>query len=153
LGGRRGGSRQRILGSGGGSGRGGGGGGGGGSIGKKLEKGTGEAVATAAFAAIATANPAIAIMYAAYQVASYTYPIAKEGIKEYNKSGDKDQAVEKMKQETIRQTGKAVTDATVDAVAGAAVRGAMGSAKVAGNQTITSFVQTAVSETISEAIS
>jgi hypothetical protein len=92
-------------------------------------------------------------MYAAYQVASYTYPIAKEGIKEYSKSGDKDLAVDKMKEETIRQTGRAVTDATVDAVAGAAVRGAMSSAKVPGNQTITAFVQTAVSETISEAIS
>ena len=151
MGGRRGGSRQRILGSGGGGS--GGGGGGGGSIGRKLEKGTSEAVATAAFAAIATANPAVAIMYTAYQAASYTYPIAKEGIKEYTKSGDKEQAVEKMKAETIRQTGKAVTDLTVAAVAGAAVRGAMSSAKVTGNQTITTFVQTAVSETISEAIS
>lgn len=146
MGGRRGGSVQRLLGS-------GGGGAGAGSIGSKLERGTGEAVATAAFAAIATANPAVAIMYAAYQVASYTYPIAKEGIKEYNKSGDKDQAVEKMKQETVRQTGKAVTDVTVDAVAGSAVRGAMKSAKIPGNEAITSFVQTAVSDTISEAIS
>lgn len=152
MGGRRGGSSRRILGSGGG-GSAGGGVGGGRSISQKLDEGTGEAVATAAFAAIATANPAVAIMYAAYQVATYTYPIAKEGIKEYSKSRDKDVAVNKMKEETIRQTGRAVTDATVDAVAGAAVRGAMSSTKVSGDQTITTFVQTAVSDTISEAIS
>lgn len=146
MGGRRGGSRKKILGS-------GGGGGGGGSIGRKLEKGTSKSVAIAAFAAIATANPAVAIMYAAYQVATYTYPIAKEGISEYSKSGDSERAVDKMKQETIRQTGKAVTDATVDAVAGAAVRGAISSTGIAANQTATTFVQTAITETISEAIS
>jgi hypothetical protein len=162
LGGRRGGSRKTILGSGGGgggrrsNGRGGGAGatgGGGGSIGKKLEKGTTQAVAVAAFAAVATANPAVGVMYAAYQVASYTYPIAKQGMSEYSRSHNTDRAVDKMKSETIHQTGRAVTDATVDAVAGAAVRGAMSSVGVGSNKVATTFVQTAVTETISEVIS
>lgn len=92
-------------------------------------------------------------MYAAYQVASYTYPIAKQGMSEYSRSHNTDRAVDKMKQETIRQTGRAVTDATVDAVAGTAVRGAMSSAGVGSNRVATTFVQTAVSETIGEMIS
>jgi len=58
-----------------------------------------------------------------------------------------------MKRETIRQTGKAVTDATVDAVAGTAVRGAMSSTGIGGNKAATTFVQTAVTETISEVVS
>ena len=162
MGGRRGGSRKTILGSGGGGGstggnRGhvvpGGGGGGGGSIGKKLEKGTTQAVAEAAFAAVATANPAVGVMYAAYQVASYTYPIAKQGMSEYSRSHNTDRAVDKMKRETVGQTGRAVTDATVDAVAGAAVRGAMSSAGVGSNKVATTFVQAAITETISEVIS
>jgi hypothetical protein len=160
LGGRRGGSRKTILGSGGGGGGGGrgrghssAGSGGGGSIGQKLEKGTTQAVAVAAFAAVATANPAVGVMYAAYQVASYTYPIAKQGMSEYSRSHNTDRAVDKMKHETIHQTGRAVTDATIDAVAGAAVRGAMSSAGVGSNKVATTFVQTAVTETISEVIS
>lgn len=107
----------------------------------------------AAFAAVATANPAVGVIYAAYQVASYTYPIAKQGMSEYSRSHNSDKAINKMKQETIHQTGRAVTDATVDAVAGAAVRGAMSSAGMGGNRVATTFVQTAVTETLSEVIS
>lgn len=45
----------------------------------KLEKGTSKAVAVATFAAIAEVNPAVGILYAAYQVADYTYPIVRGG--------------------------------------------------------------------------
>lgn len=156
MGGRRGGSRQQLLGKGGrrgGGGGGGGGEGGGGSVTKKLEKEGSNAVAIAAFAAAAQAVPVVGILYAAYQVGKYTYPIAKEGVAEYARTGDSNRAVEAMAKETVRQTGKAVVEATVSSVAGAATHGALGSAGIKADKTATTFVQAAVSQVIGDAIS
>jgi hypothetical protein len=160
MGGRRGGSRQELLGKGrggrGGGGRGsggGGGGGGGGSVGKKLEQEGSKAVAVAAFAAAAQAVPVVGILFAAYQVATYTYPIAREGVMEYSRTGDSDRAVQAMAKETVRQTGKAVVDATVSSVAGAATHGALGAAGIKADKTATTFVQAAVTQVIGDAMS
>ena len=155
MGGRRGGSRQELLGKGKGgrAGTGSGGGGGDGSVSKKLEKEGSKAVAVAAFAAAAQAVPVVGILYAAYQVAKYTYPIAKEGVAEYSRTGDSDRAVQAMAKETVRQTGKAAVDATVSSVAGAATHGALRAAGIKADKTATTFVQAAVSEVIGDAIS
>lgn len=156
MGGRRGGSRQELLGKGkGGRGGGSGGsaGGGGGSVGKKLEQEGSKAVAVAAFAAAAQAVPVVGILFAAYQVAKYTYPIAKEGVTEYARTGDSDRAVQAMAKETVHQTGKAAVDATVSSVAGAATHGALGAAGIKADKTATTFVQAAITQIIGDAIS
>ena len=151
MGGRQGQSSSEILGK--GKGRSRGRGSTTASLSEKLEKGSSKAVAVATFAVIASFVPAVGIMYAAYQVADYTYPIAKEGILEYQRTkGDSDKAVEKMKQETFRQTGRLVSDKTIEAVTGAAVHGAIESRGVEVNQAATTFIETAVSETIEELI-
>jgi len=151
LGGRGGGSKEEILGK--GSGR---------SkkqlakertLQRQLEKGTSKAIAIAAFAAIAEVNPAIGILYAAYQVAEYTYPIVREGAKEYSRSGDKDKAQEKMRDETFRQTKKFVRDTAIETVTGVAVHEAVTSSGVSITPAATKFVETAISETIKEVIS
>jgi hypothetical protein len=119
----------------------------------RLEKGTSKAVAVATFAAIAEVNPAVGILYAAYQVADYTYPIVREGALEYSKTGDSEKAMDKMRDETFRQTKRVVRDTAIDALTGVAVHGAMNSRGIATNPVVTTFVETAISETIKEVIS
>ena len=120
---------------------------------RQLQRGSSKVVAIAAFAAIAEVNLAVGILYAAYQVADYTYPIVREGALEYSKTGDRDRAQEKMRDETYRQTKRFVRDTAIETVTGVAVHGAINSKGVEINPAATKFIETAISETIKEVIS
>lgn len=117
-----------------------------------LKTGSAKMVAGAAIAAIAATNPVTAALYLAYRVAKYALPIAKEGIATKLKTGDSDQAVEAMKEETVKQVGKAAVDATVSAVSDAVVDGAVNATGVHATEPAKKFVSEAVSEAISEVI-
>lgn len=103
-------------------------------------------------AAVAATNPVTAALYAAYTVAKYAYPIVKAGVQEKLRTGDSDKAVEAMKNETVKQVGKAAVDATVSAVSGAVVEGAAKSAGVSMTEPAKKFVSAAVSEAIEEMV-
>lgn len=117
-----------------------------------LRTGSASAVAGAAIAAVATAHPVTAALYAAYVVARYAYPIVKAGIEEKAKTGDSDKAVEAMAKETVNQAGKAAVDATVSAVSGAVIDGAAKSTGIQMSEPAKTFVSTAVSEAIGDLI-
>ncbi len=123
-----------------------------GTLEEALRTGTTKAVAGAAVAAVAATNPVTAALYAAYTVAKYAYPIVKAGVQEKLRTGDSDKAVEAMKNETVKQVGKAAVDATVSAVSGAVVEGAAKSAGVSMTEPAKKFVSAAVSEAIEEMV-
>ena len=116
---------------------------------KKLKDTSTKAVAEAAFKAVATTNPTVGALYLAYKVAKFTYPIVKEGVKEYNNTGDKDKAINKMKEETVKQVGREIKAAVVDTMVGASVDAVKSAANMSTNEATDTFVKTAVSETIS----
>ena len=118
----------------------------------KLEKAPPEAVAAATIQVVAMAHPAVAALYAAYKVAKFMYPIVKEGVETYEKTGDKDKAVEKMKEETIKQTAKTITSAAISTVVGAGVDQVAQAAGGTVDNTTNTFVKTAVSEAIDEVV-
>src|SRR2546425_2238366 len=109
------------------------------SLDQKLLHGGASVVANAAFQAAAVSNPVIGAAYAAYEVAKFTYPIFKKGVQEYQKTGDRDRAVEKMGEETVKQTGKTLVESAVGNVVGAAVDGAMKNANLKADETATTF--------------
>jgi len=115
---------------------------------RKLKDASTKAVAEAAFKAVATINPTIEALYLAYKVAKFTYPIVKEGLKEYNNTGDKDKAVDKMKEETVKQIGREIKDAAVDTMVSASVDAVKSAANISTDKAADTFVKTAVSETI-----
>jgi hypothetical protein len=123
-----------------------------GSLEGALKTGGARAVAGAAIAAVAATNPVTAALYAAYTVAKYAYPIVKAGVEEKVRTGDSDKAVEAMKDETVKQVGRAAVDATVSAVSDAVVDGAVKSAGIAVPEPAKKFVSAAVSEAIEEMV-
>lgn len=114
-----------------------------------LDHGSAKAVAETAIGAVAASNPAVGVLYAAYKVAQFSYPIVKAGVEEYSKTDDTNKAVERMAVETAKQTGNAVVETAADAVAGALVNGA---AK-ASNEPIVGPAKEVVKAALSEAIS
>lgn len=118
----------------------------------KLERAPPEAAAEAAVQALAISHPAIAALYAAYKVAKFIYPIVGEGMKTYEKTGDKEQAVNAMKNEVIKQTAKEIVSATVSTVVGVAVDRAEEAAKITIDKTTDTFVKAAISEIANEVI-
>jgi len=119
---------------------------------RKLRSAPSQVVAKAAFKAAATMDPTIGALYLAYKVAQYTYPIVKEGVKEYAKTGDKDAAVEKMKDKTVDQVGKAVKEKAVEVIVGVAVDDVKDVSGIVVEKAADTFVKAAVSETIKEMI-
>jgi len=117
-----------------------------------LRTGSARAVAGVAIAAIAATNPVTAALYAAYTVAKYAFPIVKAGVEEKMRTGDSDRAVEAMKEETVKQVGRATVDATVSAVSDAVVDGAVKSTGLEVTEPAKKFVSAAVSEAISELV-
>src|SRR3989442_12011805 len=71
----------------------------------KLISGGSGIVAKAAFQTAAMSVPVIGAAYVAYEAAKFTYPIFKEGMKESRKTDDSNRILEKMSEETFRQTG------------------------------------------------
>src|SRR2546426_11170734 len=118
MGGRSGPSNRKILGSGRGRKSNAG-------LEDKLLSGGTKVVANAAFQAAAMSNPVISAVYVAYETAKFTYPIFKKGVEEYHKTGDGNRALEKMGEETIKQTGKKVVENSVGNIVSTAVDGAM----------------------------
>ena len=118
----------------------------------KLASGGASIVANAAFQAAAVGNPVIGAAYLAYEAAKFTYPIAKKGVEEYEKTGNKDKAIEKMREETIKQVGKKVVDKAVSSLVGTAVDGAVRNANIKVDETATVFVKAAVTEAINKVI-
>ena len=123
-----------------------------GSLEAALRTGGARSVAGAAIAAVAATNPVTAGLYAAYTVAKYAYPVVKVGVEEKVRTGDSERAVEAMKDETVKQVGKAVVDATVSAVSDAVVDGAVKSTGIAVSEPAKKFVSAAVSEAIGEMV-
>jgi hypothetical protein len=119
---------------------------------KKLKDATTKAVVEASFKTVASTNPTIGALYLAYKAAKFTYPIAKSGLQEYRRTGDKDKALDKMKEATAKQVGREIKDAVVDTMVGVSVDAAKSAAKVSTTEAADTFVKTAVSETISELI-
>ncbi|MGA2663462.1 MAG: hypothetical protein ABSF83_00755 [Nitrososphaerales archaeon] len=117
-----------------------------------LDHGSSKVVAETAIGLVAASNPAVGMLYAAYKVAQFSYPIVKAGVEEYSKTDDKDKAVEKMAAETSKQTGNAVVETAADAVAGALVNGAAKAANERIVGPVKEVVKAAVSEAISEEI-
>ena len=123
-----------------------------GSLEGALRTGGAKAVAGAAVAAVAATNPVTAALYAAYTVAKYAYPVVKAGVEEKVRTGDTDRAVEAMKEETVKQVGRAVVDATVSAVSDAVVNGAVEATGVPVTDSAKKFVAAAVSEALEEMV-
>jgi hypothetical protein len=119
---------------------------------QKLRDASSKAVAETAFQAVAQSNPTVGALYLAYRVAKFTYPIVKDGVEEYAKTGDTNKALEKMKEETVKQVGNEVKGAIIDTIIGSSVDAVRDSAHIAVNETTSTFVKTAISETISELI-
>jgi hypothetical protein len=146
MGSRRGPSAQQILGSGASSAR------NQTQLQKKLRDASSRAVAEAAFQAVAQSNPTIATLYLAYRAAKFTYPIVKKGVEEYRKSGDKEKAIDKMKEETVKQVGREMAGAAVDVIVGNSVDAVKDTAKITLDKPVDTFVREAISGTISEMI-
>ncbi len=121
-------------------------------INKKIKEHAPEAAAEITMKTIATTNPTVAALYIAYRVGKFMYPIVKEGVKKYEKTGDSDKAVDKMKEETVKQVGREVKDAVIGAVVQTAYAGAISQANVRPNETINTLVTSAIEEVIKGAI-
>jgi len=146
MGSRRGPSAHKILGSGKGATR---------SqtqLQRKLKDASTKAVAEAAFKATATTNPTIAALYLAYKVAKFTYPIVNKGVEEYARTGDKDKAIDKMKEETVKQVGREIKEAVVETIVGNSIDSVKDTANITADKTTDTFVKTAVFGTINEMI-
>lgn len=85
-------------------------------LGKKIENAAPEIVANAAAEAVLTSTPALSSLYLAYRVVQFMYPIVKEGVKEYDKTGDVNKAVEAGAKEAIKQTANIVVEKSVEGV-------------------------------------
>jgi|SRR5438094_505630 len=118
----------------------------------KLLSGGAKVVANAAFQTAAASNPVIGAAYLAYEAAKFTYPIVKKGVDVYQKTGDRDRALEKMSEETVKQAGKKVVETAVGNVVNTAVDGAIKNANINADKTATTFVKAALTETIGNLI-
>lgn len=119
---------------------------------RKLEGAAAKGVAEAAFKAVAENDTTVGALYFAYKVAKFTYPIAKKGVEEYDKTGNKEKAIDKMKSETVKQVGKEIRGTAVETVVGAAINGVKDAANIVIEKPVDMFIKTAVSETINEMI-
>ena len=119
---------------------------------RKLKGNSAKDVAEAAFKAAAKANPIIEALYVVYKVAELTHPIVKKGVEEYQKTGDKDKAVDKMKEETLRQSGKKIKEAVVETIVGTTTDTVKDAAGIVTGKTTDTFVKAAVSKAINEVI-
>lgn len=118
----------------------------------QLEHGTAQAVAEATVSMLAVAHPVIGVLYFVYKAAQFTYPIVKEGLKEYEMTGDTDKAAEKMAVETFKQTGKVAVGTAVEPVAGAMVDGTTSAVGAHVDNTTRQVATAAVAEAIDEVI-
>jgi hypothetical protein len=117
-----------------------------------LRTGSARAVAAGAVAAVAASVPILGVLYTAYQVARYVYPIVAAGVKTKFETGDSEQAREAMKEKVVEQVGRVVVDVTVDAISNAAVDGAAKSAGMQVTEPAKKIVSAAISEAITEVI-
>lgn len=119
---------------------------------RKLKDGSPKIAAETVLKAAATQNPAVTVLYCAYEAAKFTYPIVKKGIDTYEKTGDKDRAVDKMKAETVKQVGKKIKETAVETIVSAAWNGAKNSSGVQTDTITDTIVTSAVSGVINEVI-
>lgn len=132
-----------------------GGGGGGGSaadIRKHLIKSSPEISAEIVMEVLSASSPAIAALYVAYKVVKFIYPIAKKGAEEYEKTGDKDRAVQKMAEETIKQTGKEIVKKTVEIAVKTSYSAVVKSNNLKTDKTIDTIVTAVVSKVTEKVI-
>lgn len=88
---------------------------------QKLEKEMVKIAAASAVQAITVSFPLASLLYTAYLVAKFAYPIIKTGIKTYLKTGDTDAAFMSMAGQAIRQCIGLLVGTVVDYVTGSTV--------------------------------
>jgi len=118
----------------------------------KMKRATATGVATAAVEVVAMSNPGVAAAYAAYKLAKFAYPIVKEGVKEYIKTGDKDKAVEKMEKKAAVQIVEKVKEKAVEHIVNATWETTKSATGMKTDETTDKAVTSAVSTTVNELI-
>jgi len=121
------------------------------TIKNSLDKKESEIAAKAIVAALATTNPMIAAAYTAYKVAEFIYPIAEKGVEKYEKTHNEEKALDAMKKETIKQTGKEIAGYTVGCTTGMCLE-KLNESGLKTSEPINAAISEAASETIKEVI-
>lgn len=117
-----------------------------------LKEKSSKVAAEVTFKTLAVTNPAVASLYATYEAAKFVYPIVKKGIETYERTGDSNKAIEKMSEETVKQTGRVIKEAAVEAVVETAYGRTKQAYGIKADKIVDKFVTSAISGAINEAV-